>query len=79
MNIIYAMTCPCGHYDYVDSTEQTLAHAMSCKKQIYIYIYTGIKCIVIDHQRHINRVIHEKLTGNAVHLDLPVVDSVAHE
>ncbi|CAF1203513.1 unnamed protein product [Adineta steineri] len=28
-NIIYAMTCPCGHYDYVDSTTQTLADAMT--------------------------------------------------
>ncbi|CAF4282947.1 unnamed protein product, partial [Rotaria sordida] len=23
------MTCPCGHYDYVDSTAKTLADAMA--------------------------------------------------
>ncbi|CAF3837935.1 unnamed protein product [Rotaria sp. Silwood1] len=27
-NIVYAMTCPCGHYDYVDSTGKSLADAM---------------------------------------------------
>ncbi|CAF3894475.1 unnamed protein product [Rotaria sp. Silwood1] len=27
-NIVYAMTCPCGHYDYIDSTAKTLADAM---------------------------------------------------
>ena len=31
---------------------------------------------IIDHQRRINRVTHEKLTENSVHLDLPVIDSV---
>ena len=25
------MTCPCGDYDYVDSTVETLADAMACK------------------------------------------------
>ncbi|CAF3867923.1 unnamed protein product [Rotaria sp. Silwood1] len=30
-NIVYVMTCPCGHYDYVDSTAKTLADAMVCK------------------------------------------------
>ena len=24
------MTCPCGHYDYVDSTVETLATSMAC-------------------------------------------------
>ncbi|CAF1266381.1 unnamed protein product [Rotaria sordida] len=28
-NIIYAMTCPCGHYDYIDSTAKTLADVMA--------------------------------------------------
>ncbi|CAF4145813.1 unnamed protein product [Rotaria sordida] len=28
-NIIYTMTCPCGQYDYVDSTAETLADAMA--------------------------------------------------
>ncbi|CAF5107266.1 unnamed protein product, partial [Rotaria sp. Silwood1] len=28
------MTCPCGHYDYVDSTAKTLADAMVCKKEM---------------------------------------------
>ncbi|CAF1481360.1 unnamed protein product [Adineta steineri] len=28
-NIIYSMTCPCGHYDYVDSTVETLSDAMT--------------------------------------------------
>ncbi|CAF3973679.1 unnamed protein product [Adineta steineri] len=28
-NIIYTMTCPCGHYDYVDSTVETLSDAMN--------------------------------------------------
>ncbi|CAF1561793.1 unnamed protein product, partial [Rotaria sordida] len=32
-NIIYAMTCPCGHYDYVDSTANTLAHAMTYHRE----------------------------------------------
>ncbi|CAF2081067.1 unnamed protein product [Rotaria magnacalcarata] len=27
-NVIYTMTCPCGHYDYVDSTAKTLSSAM---------------------------------------------------
>ena len=30
-NIIYVMTCPCGHYDYADSTAGTLADALACK------------------------------------------------
>ncbi|CAF1636162.1 unnamed protein product [Rotaria sp. Silwood1] len=33
-NIVYVMTCPCGHYDYVDSTAKTLADAMVCKKEM---------------------------------------------
>ncbi|CAF1311941.1 unnamed protein product [Rotaria sordida] len=32
-NIIYVMTCPCGHYDYVDSTAKTLAHAMAYHRE----------------------------------------------
>ncbi|CAF3980756.1 unnamed protein product [Rotaria sordida] len=32
-NIIYAMTYPCGHYDYVDSTAKTLAHAMAYHRE----------------------------------------------
>ncbi|CAF4818698.1 unnamed protein product [Rotaria sp. Silwood1] len=28
-NLVYAMTCPCGHYDYIDSTAKTLADAMT--------------------------------------------------
>ncbi|CAF1406327.1 unnamed protein product [Rotaria sordida] len=28
-NIIYTMTCPCGQYDYIDSTAETLADAMA--------------------------------------------------
>ncbi|CAF3328711.1 unnamed protein product [Rotaria sp. Silwood2] len=32
-NIIYAMTCPCGHYDYVDSTAKTLADAMAYHRE----------------------------------------------
>ena len=31
------MTCPCGHYDYVDSTAETLAPAMTCKYHLYLY------------------------------------------
>ncbi|CAF1566022.1 unnamed protein product [Adineta steineri] len=27
-NVIYTMTCPCGHYDYVDSTAKTLVDAI---------------------------------------------------
>ncbi|CAF1548442.1 unnamed protein product [Rotaria sordida] len=27
------MTCPCGHYDYVDSTAETLAHAMTYHRE----------------------------------------------
>ncbi|CAF3756457.1 unnamed protein product [Rotaria magnacalcarata] len=47
-NLIYGMTCPCGHYDYVDSTAETLTDALACK----------------DHREHGNRIIHEKLTGS---------------
>ncbi|CAF1623646.1 unnamed protein product [Rotaria sp. Silwood1] len=32
-NIVYAMTCPCGHYDYVDSTTETLSHAMAYHRE----------------------------------------------
>ncbi|CAF1457680.1 unnamed protein product, partial [Rotaria sordida] len=32
-NIIYAMTCPCGHYDYVDSTAKTLVDAMAYHRE----------------------------------------------
>ena len=34
-NIIYSMTCPCGQYDYVDSTSKTLANAMHCMYNSY--------------------------------------------
>ena len=59
------MTCPCGHYDYVDSTAETLAHAMTCKYHLhhlkpYSYIY------VIDHRYRANRMIHEKLTSSSL-------------
>ncbi|CAF1029938.1 unnamed protein product [Adineta ricciae] len=29
-NIVYAMTCPCGHYDYIESTKETLSEALAC-------------------------------------------------
>ncbi|CAF2809250.1 unnamed protein product [Rotaria sp. Silwood2] len=32
-NVVYAMTCPCGHYDYVDSTAKTLVNAMAYHRQ----------------------------------------------
>ncbi|CAF0955805.1 unnamed protein product [Rotaria sordida] len=32
-NVVYAMTCPCGHYDYVDSTAKTLADAMAYHRE----------------------------------------------
>ncbi|CAF1317099.1 unnamed protein product [Adineta steineri] len=32
-NIIYTMTCPCGHYDYVDSTVETLSDAMNYHRE----------------------------------------------
>ncbi|CAF4594335.1 unnamed protein product [Rotaria sp. Silwood1] len=32
-NIVYAMTCPCGDYDYVDSTPETLADAMAYHRE----------------------------------------------
>ncbi|CAF5093291.1 unnamed protein product, partial [Rotaria sp. Silwood1] len=32
-NIVYAMTCPCGDYDYVDSTPETLANAMAYHRE----------------------------------------------
>ncbi|CAF4636540.1 unnamed protein product, partial [Rotaria magnacalcarata] len=35
-NVIYTMTCPCGHYDYVDSTAKTLSNAMICMYKLYI-------------------------------------------
>ncbi|CAF1474635.1 unnamed protein product [Rotaria sordida] len=28
-NIVYAMTCPCGYYDYINSTAKTLTDAMA--------------------------------------------------
>ncbi|CAF3228217.1 unnamed protein product [Rotaria sp. Silwood2] len=28
-NVVYAMTCPCDHYDYIDSTAATLADVMA--------------------------------------------------
>ncbi len=30
------MTCPCGEYDYVDSTADTLADAMTCNYDLNI-------------------------------------------
>jgi plasmid maintenance system killer protein len=30
------MTCPCGHYDYLDSTAETLADAMTCKYHLHL-------------------------------------------
>ncbi|CAF4326665.1 unnamed protein product, partial [Rotaria magnacalcarata] len=32
-NLIYAMTCPCGHYDYVDSTAETLTDALAYHRE----------------------------------------------
>ena len=29
--MIYSMTCPCGEYDYVDTTLGTLSDVMACK------------------------------------------------
>ncbi|CAF1325304.1 unnamed protein product [Rotaria sordida] len=29
LNIVYAMTCPCGYYDYINSTAKTLTDAMA--------------------------------------------------
>ncbi|CAF1164481.1 unnamed protein product [Adineta ricciae] len=60
-NIIYSMTCPCGEYDYIDSTKDTLAHALSY------------------HQQHINRIMHEKLTGNSLYPGIPPPESLAQE
>ena len=66
------MTCPCGHYDYVDSAAETLAQALTCKYHLhhlkpysYIYIY------IIDHRYRANRIIHEKLTGISLFPGIP--------
>ena len=65
------MTCPCGHYDYVDSTVETLATSMACmydSQDSYPHYYV-IVCFDLrntDHRHHGNRIIHEKLTGNSL-------------
>ena len=64
------MTCPCGEYDYVDSTHQTLSEAMACK--CVCVCSTSSKADVtytrldgsLDHRERGNRVIHQYLTGS---------------
>ena len=71
------MICPCGEYEFIDSTAQTLADAMTCKyhfqvTQIHISLYTFFLLLLspialyADHREHGNRIIHEKLTGTRV-------------
>ncbi|CAF1339092.1 unnamed protein product [Adineta steineri] len=65
-NIIYAMTCPCQQYDYVESTENTLHDAMNC---MLFHMTMNIVFIAanIDHRKHGNRIIHETLTGTRLY------------
>nr|ACD54667.1 unknown [Adineta vaga] len=44
-NIIYAMTCPCGHYDYISSTKETLSEALACTMLRYAHTYTQIQFV----------------------------------
>ncbi|CAF2116443.1 unnamed protein product [Rotaria magnacalcarata] len=34
VNVVYAMTCPCGNYDFVDSTANALAEAMAYHREL---------------------------------------------
>lgn len=34
-NIIYALTCPCGQYDYIGYTSMTLGRRLSCMYSIF--------------------------------------------
>ena len=61
------MTCPCGHYDYVDSTAKTLSNDMICMYKLIIFVYLlRFSSYDIDHREHGNRRIHEKLTGTSL-------------
>ena len=61
------MTCPCGHYDYVDSTAETLADAMACMYDSHHHHEHFLcLCLTTDHRKHGNRIIHETLTGSSL-------------
>ena len=60
------MTCPCGHYDYVDSTVETLADAMACVYDSHHHEHFLCLYLNTDHRKHGNRIIHETLTGSSL-------------
>lgn len=68
------MTCPCGEYEFVDSTNDSLGPALlsKCHK-----LFSIIRCHLfdysIDHRDQCNRIIHEKLTGSPL-MPLEMID-----
>lgn len=70
------MTCPCGEYDYVDSTNQTLSEAMACKC-VCVFDLVCSPHPVIDHRERGNQVIHQYLTGSPLNPNATEYASVA--
>ena len=76
------MICPCGQYEYIDSTAKTLADAMDCKYHSQVMqIITSFSTFILlfhllftctDHREHGNRIIHEKLTGSRLFPGMPL-------
>lgn len=60
------MTCPCGEYEYVDSTSKTLADVMACKSQFH-HSFISYSSLTADHRNNVNEMIHEKLTGSPLY------------
>jgi hypothetical protein len=64
-NIIYALTCPCGKFDYIGETVNSLHDRLAsmCHFVVYIqHMYVSIYCY-IEHREHGNRIMHEFLLG----------------
>lgn len=60
------MACPCGEYEYVESTSKTLADVMSCEWK-FDYTFFSDSSLPVDHRNHLNEIIHEKLTGGPLY------------
>ncbi|CAF1515935.1 unnamed protein product [Rotaria magnacalcarata] len=82
-NLIYGMTCPCGHYDYVDSTAETLTDALASRCSVVLRSFLDCNPIywcfipVLWNEALAENSIHTRGTSDTDLLLLQVLTSTA--
>ncbi|CAF3465460.1 unnamed protein product [Rotaria socialis] len=66
-NVVYVMTCPCGQYEFIDSTSGTLATALTYHRLVYNHMMhsfltgTPIYHEMMTHQERCQHLIMKKM------------------